>query len=393
MASSHPLRLSQANFPQDETPAVDLWLLVPTLSLVSLGVAIVYSVSIPAVASQGTSVLSKLLQEIAFVALSVLGLLAAMRVSMGWLKAKAWALLTVTVVLLAGVLIMPGRNGAHRWYIIPHTPVNFQPSELAKLMLVIVTARYFSHFRQGLSNWREALPPFVVLFLVVGLIAKEPDIGTAAVTAVAMLVCFHIGGAKLRHLVAAGGMAAVPATYLVWKHPYQLARIVSFMRGNEVELAGSYQKVHSLIALGTGGLTGVGYCQGVEKYFYLPAATTDSILATTGEELGMVATWAVLALFAILVWRGMKVASAVPDRFSGLLAAGVTTLIGAQALLNIAVVTGSIPATGVTLPFVSYGGSSLLFSMIGMGLLLNVSRRGSEAASTGSTGEVRVSRS
>jgi cell division protein FtsW len=129
----------------------------------------------------------------------------------------------------------------------------------------------------------------------------------------------------------------------------------------------------------------------VEKYFYLPAATTDSILATTGEELGMVATWAVLALFAILVWRGMKVASAAPDRFSGLLAAGVTTLIGAQALLNIAVVTGSIPATGVTLPFVSYGGSSLLFSMIGMGLLLNVSRRGSEAASAGSTREVRVS--
>jgi cell division protein FtsW len=117
----------------------------------------------------------------------------------------------------------------------------------------------------------------------------------------------------------------------------------------------------------------------VEKYFYLPAATTDSILAVIGEELGLIATWGVLALFAVLVWRGMKVAGSAPDRFSGLVAAGVTTLLALQAVLNIAVATGSVPATGVTLPFVSYGGSSLLVSMVAMGLLLNVSRRGREA--------------
>jgi cell division protein FtsW len=137
--------------------------------------------------------------------------------------------------------------------------------------------------------------------------------------------------------------------------------------------------MRALIALGSGGVTGRGYLSGVEKYFYLPASSTDSILAVIGEELGMIATWAVIAAFLLLVWRGMTIAGRAPDRFSGLVAAGVTCVIGVQALLNIAVVTGSIPATGVPLPFVSYGGSSLFFALIGIGLLLNVSRTAAPA--------------
>jgi cell division protein FtsW len=183
----------------------------------------------------------------------------------------------------------------------------------------------------------------------------------------------------MRHVAAACGLAAPLAAFMIWKHPYQLTRIVSFFSGREVDLAGGYQKARSLIALGSGGLTGCGYCGSVEKYFYLPAATTDSIVAVIGEELGMIFTWGVLAMFAILVWRGMQVAGRAPDRFSGLVAAGMTVLLGFQALLNIAVATGSIPATGVTLPFVSYGGSSLVMSMMSVGLLLNVSRRCTEA--------------
>ncbi len=375
MAAIRALRLSQAKLEREVESAIDLWLLVPALALVSLGVAMVYSAGIPSVASLGESVLTKLAQEAIFVLVGLLGLVAAMRVKMEWLEQKAWTLLVVTVALLLGVFAMPARNGAHSWYYIPHTPISFQPSELAKLAIVIVTARYFTHFPQGLSNWRQAAPPFLLMFLVVGLVAAEPDMGTAAVTALSVMVYFNIAGAKLRHLGAVAAMGAFPAAFLIWKHPYQLARLVSFFKGSEVELAGGYQKARSLIALGSGGLTGCGYCGSVEKYFYLPAATTDSILAVIGEELGMIFTWGVLLMFALIVWRGMKVAGSAPDRFSGLVAAGVTTLLGLQAILNIAVATGSIPATGVTLPFVSYGGSSLLISMIAMGLLLNVSKR------------------
>jgi cell division protein FtsW len=167
----------------------------------------------------------------------------------------------------------------------------------------------------------------------------------------------------------------VGATVMILHHPYQIGRIVGFFKRTELPAAEGYQVTQCLIALGSGGLTGRGYCGSVWKYFYLPAAMTDSILAVIGEELGLIATWAVVALFALLVWRGLKLAGCATDRFSGLVAAGVTCLLGVQALLNIAVTTHTLPATGVPLPFVSYGGSSLLFSLMGIGLLLNVSRR------------------
>ena len=379
MSAVRPIRVPQSELAREEASEVDLWLLAPTLALVGLGVAMVYSASIPMAAAEGGSIFSYLVREVVLVAMGLAGMLVAMRIKLEWLARQAWSLLLLTVALLVGVFFMPSRNGSHSWYAIPHTSFSFQPSELAKLVLVIVAARYFSHFPQGLPGWRQALRPFLVMFGIVGLIAIEPDMGTAVVTAMAMMVLFHIAGTRMRHLLAAGGVAGLVAAALVLRHPYQLRRIVDFFLGQEVELAGGYQRARSLIALGSGGLTGAGYCGSVEKFFYLPAATTDSILAVVGEELGMIATWGVLAMFALLVWRGMRVAGRAPDRFSGLVAAGITSVIAVQALLNIAVVTGTIPATGVTLPFVSYGGSSLLFSMIGLGLLLNVSRRAQDA--------------
>jgi cell division protein FtsW len=379
MAAIRAVRLAQAKLEREESSPVDLWLLVPALALVSLGVAMVYSASIPAVASRGESILMKLGTEVFFVLVGLAGMVAALRVKMEWLEERAWGLLLATLGLLVAVFFWPARNGAHSWIFIPHTPVSFQPSELAKLVVVIVTAKYFARFPAGLADWREALPPFLTMFVVAGLVAKEPDMGTGAVIAMSVMIYFHIAGAKMRHLAAACGLTAPLAAFVIWKHPYQLTRIVSFFKGSEVDLAGGYQKARSLIAFGSGGLTGCGYCGSVEKYFYLPAATTDSIMAVIGEELGMIFTWGVLAMFAILVWRGMQVAGRAPDRFSGLVAAGVTVLLGFQALLNIAVATGSIPATGVTLPFVSYGGSSLLVSMVSVGLLMNVSRRCKEA--------------
>jgi len=368
-------RVERADLAVEQTRTVELKVLAVTLALVALGVAMVFSASIPLAAGRETGdIFHYLKRELAFVAVGLAAMWVASRLAMDRVREGAWPLLVATVIALAGLFVFGTRvNGARSWYSV--FGLSFQPSEMAKIVLVIAAARCFVRFPGGLPDWRSAARPFVMLAVVAGLIALQPDVGTAAVIVVSMFVYFHIAGAKLRHLVAAGGVTAIPALVMFRLHPYQWKRIIDFISGGpEVALAGGYQKERALIALGSGGLTGCGYCGSVEKYFYLPAATTDSILAVVGEELGLLFTWAVVALFCLLVWWGMMIARKAPDRFCALVAAGVTCSLGLQALLNIAVVTGSVPATGVPLPFVSYGGSSLLFSLIGVGLLLNVSR-------------------
>lgn len=372
------VRLPQADLaPADNPPAWDLRILVPVLFLVGLGVAMVFSAGMPYATQEGTgNVYYYLIREAVFLALGLTAMILTARLPMARLQDCALVLLGVTLVLLFGlhkfgVMV----NGARSWYQIPipGLPLRFQPSEMAKLALVVALARYFAKFPRGLQTWRQFLPPLVILGLICAPIAKEPDLGTVALIGMSMLVFFHLAGAKLRHLAAlAGGAAAVAAMKM---EPYQIQRILDWVfhrPGSEV--AGNYQLSRALIALGSGGVTGRGYCASIEKYFYLPESTTDGILAVIGEELGLVATGLIVVLFAYLVRRGLQVAVHAEDRFSGLVAAGVTCLFGLQALVNIAVVTGCAPTTGITLPFVSYGGSSLLFSLIGIGLLLNVSR-------------------
>lgn len=387
MEGIRAVHMPRANLAREEATGTDLKVLVPALALVAFGVAMVFSASIPPAAAQrNEDVFYYLKREMAFVAVGLCGLWAASRVSMDRVERAAGWLLLLTMGLLGGLFFFGvQRNGSYSWYLIPGTSVTFQPSEMAKLVLVIAAARYFAKFPRGLRSWRGAVPPLFLLAVIAGLVAVEPDMGTAAIIVIAAFIYYHIAGAKLRHLAAAGAGGMMLAGLMVWQHPYQLQRILDFFSGREVALAGGYQRIRSLIALGSGGITGCGYCQGVEKYFYLPAATTDSILAVVGEELGLVGTGSLVALFAYLVWQGVRIASQSRDRFSGLVAAGVTCFIGVQALLNIAVVTGSIPATGVPLPFVSYGGSSLLFSLMGVGLLLNISRsrQGTEGARSG----------
>jgi cell division protein FtsW len=358
----------------DQPTSVDVKVLAPTLALLAVGVAMVFSASIPSVASVSADMFLFLKREIAYVAVGLLAMWGMSRVPMPWLREKAWGILLVTVALLIGLFPFGAEiNGSRAWYVV--FGQSFQPSEMAKLVLVICAAAYTARFSAGITNWRRALPPLLVVAGVAGLVALEPDMGTATVTVLAMLAFLHIAGLKVRHILASVGVGGLGAVAMFWLHPYQWERIRNFyFPGPGAELGPGYQKIRSLIALGSGGLTGVGYTKGVEKYFYLPAATTDSILPIVGEELGLIATLAVVGLFAVLVWRGMLIAGRAPDRFSGLVAAGVTCLLGVQAIVNMAVATACIPPTGVPLPLVSYGGSSLLFTLIGVGLLLNVSR-------------------
>ena len=377
MTAIRPVRLPQARLAPEEAPGVDLSVLLPTLALVGLGVAMVFSASIPmAAVDSSEDVFHYLKRELVFAAFGLAVMWRVSLISMEKIERRAGALLFAAMFFLVLVLFVGIKvNGARSWLPIPGTPLRFQPSELAKLALVIATARYFAKFPGGISDWRRAWVPFGTLGIAAALTAIEPDMGTAAVMVMAMFVYFHIAGLRFRHVSAAALVGMAGATAMIAQHPYQVARIIGFFKRTQLATQEGYQVTQCLIALGSGGLTGRGYCGSIWKYFYLPAAITDSILAVIGEEVGLIATWAVVALFAWLVWRGLKVAGRATDRFSGLVAAGVTCLLGVQAMLNIAVTTHTLPSTGVPLPFVSYGGSSLLFSLIGVGLLLNVSRR------------------
>jgi cell division protein FtsW len=387
--ATRSVSLPQGELVAEEPPGWDLRVLAPTLALVSIGVAMVYSAAIPIATREGSNVLVYLEKEAAFLLIGVAGLIVGARLSLARLHDRAFPLLIATLVLLFGLHKFGTMvNGARSWYSlpIPGMPLSFQPSEMAKMVLVVVLARYFAKFPNGITQWQRMLPPLAILGVVCGSIAKEPDMGTVAVIGMAMLIYFHLAGAKLRYLLLVVLMAVSVAGFKLHRDvtvnhdSYQWQRIVDWLHPTpKAEMEGNYQMTRSLIALGSGGLLGRGYCGGVEKFYYLPEPTTDYILSVIGEELGVAAVWLVLALFVYLVRRGLQIAAGAEDRFSGLVAGGVTCLFAVQALLNIAVISGTAPTTGITLPFVSYGGSSLLFSLVGIGLLLNVARGPREA--------------
>jgi cell division protein FtsW len=376
MSAVRIIELPQERLDSQRRRGIDLWVFLAVLSLVALGIVMVFSASIPMAAVDETEDIYYFLKkQFLFAGIGMIALLAASRVSMAAAERHALKLLILATTLLVLVLIFGDRiNGAKSWLPIPGTGLRFQPSEVAKIALIIAAAGQFAKCPGGIHTWRGALPPLAMLGVTAVLIAVEPDLGTAAVLVMAMLAYFHIAGARFRHLLAAGGLGIALAGIMIWQHPYQLERLRGFLLRQELMSEGGFQTTHSLIAMGSGGWLGRGICGSVEKYFYLPAAINDSILAVIGEEVGLVVTLAVLAAFALLLWRGMRIGARAPDRFSALVAIGVTCLFAVQAMVNIAVATAVVPCTGVPLPFVSYGGSSLVFSLIGAGLLLNVSR-------------------
>ena len=282
--------------------------------------------------------------------------------------------LAISAFLLIAVLIPHVGitvNHARRW--LGHGQIRFQPSELAKLALVLYLARVTAgslkiktHPKQGL------VPPLIVIGMLAALIAKEPDLGTALVLSVTGLVLLFLAGARPAHLGAIFGVAAVAVSLFVALEPYRAHRITAFLNPKADQYATGYQVWHALIALGSGGVGGMGLGEGREKLF-IPEPRTDFIFPVIAEEWGLVGTLALVALFVFVAARGFGIAYRTRDPFGALLAAGITTLISVQALINMAVATASIPDTGVPLPFISYGGSSLVLMMLGIGILLNIS--------------------
>lgn len=292
---------------------------------------------------------------------------------------RRWAphLIVVSFLFLAVVLI-PGigqnRGGSRAWLGIGSFGI--QPSEFAKLALILFLAHNLEHNKGRLQSfWRGFLPPLAMALVVVGLIMLEPDLGQSVVIVGTAVLLLFAAGARLRHLGVLAGMGALGFAGLVAMAPYRMMRIVAFLDPWKDPLGKGYQIIQSLYALGSGGLLGLGLGNSHQKYLYLPEPQTDFVFSILGEELGFLGAAAVLALFASLVWRGYRTALYAPDAYGSLLSAGITGMIAVQILINVGVVTGSIPATGITLPFISFGGSSLTLMLTAVGILLNVSKQ------------------
>lgn len=292
------------------------------------------------------------------------------------IRKLVWLGLGVSFLLLVLVLI-PGIgktvNGAQRW--INLGAFAFQPSEIIKLSLVIFVAHLAAYQGYEIRKFVQGLGPhLVVLALACGLILMQPDLGTAVAAAGTVFVMLFSAGARAKHLVSLGAAGLTAVVIAILLEPYRMKRIFAFMDPYADPLGAGYHIIQSLYALGSGGFFGLGLGESLQKHMYLPEQHTDFIFAVIGEELGFMGAGLVLLLFIMLVWRGLKVAIMAPDTFSSLLAVGLTTMVVLQALVNIGVVTGSLPVTGITLPFISFGGTSLVFALAGIGILLNISR-------------------
>lgn len=315
-------------------------------------------------------------RQIIWVTLGIMAMLFTMNIDYHVWRKLATPILIVTVVLLILVLI-PGLgkvvNGARRW--LGFGSLYLQPSEIAKLSMVLFCSASLARHQEKITSFVKGLvPQLLILLLVFGLILREPDLGTALAIGGTIFVLLFTAGARLSHLASLGSVGVVGIIGAIILEPYRLKRLLAFSDPWADPLNTGYHIIQSLYALGSGGLFGVGLGRSREKFLYLPEPHTDFIFAILGEELGFIGTITVILLFFLFAWRGFKVAISAPDIYGSILAAGLTTMIVMQALMNIAVVTASMPVTGIPLPFISFGGSALIFTLAGVGILLNISR-------------------
>jgi cell division protein FtsW len=365
------------------TTSYDLVLLVVVLALTLLGIAMVYSAS-------GIKALDALDDPRYFLGwqslwatLGLIGMLVAARVDYHRYRVFALPLLAVAIVLLAAVLI-PGVgttvNGAARW--LRAGPVGIQPAEFAKLALILYLAFWLGARRDRIERSGTAIGFVLVTGIIGALVFAEPDLGTAIVIGAIALAMYFVAGARLWMFAALAMLSAVLALAGALAHPERVERLLTFVDPWKDPRDAGYQAIQALYGLALGGLSGEGLGAGREKFGFLPFPYTDSIFAILGDELGLIGTLAVIMLFLVFAYRGVRIALRAPDAMGALIATGVTTWLVFQAWVNMAVVASLIPMTGITLPFISYGGSSLCVGLIAVGILLNVGRQAAPASAT-----------
>ena len=357
-------------------------LFLAVLLLVCCSVVMVYSASAVIAMEQHGQPYYFLFKQVTWVLLGLCLLLVAMRVDYRNLKQPVvlWTALGASVLALIAVFFFgPEINGTRRWFAIGG--VGVQPSELAKIAVIVFTADSLARRMNRIDELSYSLLPIaIVAGSVAGLIVMEPDFGTAM--AILMIVGMMVFTAGLGYRYLAGLVVTLgPVLYFVLASaPYRRQRLLAFLDPWEDPLGSGFQIIQSLIAVGTGGVLGQGIMGGVQKLFFLPEPFTDFIYAVIAEETGLVGATLILACFCVITWRGLRIAVRAPDQFGALLAVGLTTMVALQAFLNISVVLSLVPTKGIPLPFVSNGGSSMLVSLLAMGMLLNISQHASAEA-------------
>lgn len=353
----------------------DKWLFTATIGLALFGVVMVYSASAMLAQSENHGHFFYVKKQALWTLIGFVAMVIAMQFDYNRLRDRriVYGLLLVTSLGLMAVFAFPRINGAHRW--IRFSGFSIQPSEISKLALVIFLA-YFLERRAGEERnfWRTFVPCGAVTALLAALVVIEPDFGTSLMLAVTFVVVVYTAGARLSHLAMAAAPALVVAAGLLIFVPWRLTRLVTFLDPWADPQKSGFQVVQSLIAVGSGGSNGLGFAQGKQKMLFLPFAHSDFIFAVIGEELGLIGTMTVLLIFGLFLWRGIRTSLLAPDRFGKLLAIGIVAGIVAQALFNISVVLSLVPTKGIPLPFISYGGSSLVPTLASVGILLNISQ-------------------
>jgi cell division protein FtsW len=365
----------------------DKWLFAATAGLALFGIVMVYSASALIAAQENGSQFYYVKKQAMWTFIGFGAMLGAMHFDYQRLRNRwiIYGLLSVTTLMLLAVFGFPRINGAHRW--IKFAGFSIQPSEVSKLALTLFLA-YFFEKRAGEEGafLRTFVPSMAVTGVLAVLVVAEPDLGTAMMLMVVCVVISYTAGTRLLHL----GMAAAPALLglvgLLIFVPWRLQRMITFLNPWADPQDKGFQVVQSLIAIGSGGINGLGFAQGKQKMFFLPFAHSDFIFAVVGEELGLFGALMVVIVFGIFLWRGLRASLLAPDRFGMLLGLGIVAAIVTQALFNISVVLSLVPTKGIPLPFISYGGSSLVPTLVGVGILLNISQYAGSNSVGGLTG-------
>jgi cell division protein FtsW len=362
--------------PRKLTP--DLPLFGVVVSLVCVGVVMVYSASAIVAADRFHDPFFFLKKQLFWAVLGLGCLWGGMLLDYRSLERLMMPLLVGSFVLLALVLVPPfgqSINGTRRWFHVG--PVSFQPVELAKFSLVLYLASFLSRRQEVIARFTEGLLP--ILLVAGGMAALtllQPDLGNSLALVILTLALAYMAGARVQHMAAIACAALPVVVALVALKPYRWRRMVAFMNPWDDPQGSGFQIIQSFLALGSGGWLGVGLGDSKQKLFYLPEPYTDFIFAIIGEELGMIGTTAIVALFALLIWRGLRIGLRAPDTFGAYLGLGLTIMLATQTIVNLGVVTGALPTKGLPLPFISFGGSALLMTMFSAGVLLNISQHG-----------------
>lgn len=374
---------------------MDYVLVITVLILVSLGVVMVLSASAPSALSKTGSSYTYFIKQFGFAVFGIIAMLFVSKIDYRFYKKYYWGVYVVSVLVLLLVLVPHlGKevNGALRWIEIKGLG-QFQPSEITKIGLIIFYAGYLSDHKSELKDfWRGFFKPLIFLAIPVAILYRiQNHLSVSLVISVITFVMMLMAGVRVLHFVWAGLAGGAGLTLLLLKgkidqikgvagtsDSFRLDRIKVFFDPWSDATGTGYQMIQSLYAIGSGGLFGVGLGNSKQKYLYIPEPQNDFIFAIIAEELGFVGCIAIIALFAVFVWRGIVIAMKAPDMFGSLIAVGITTLVTIQAIINIAVVTASIPTTGMALPFFSYGGTALVILLSSVGILLNISRAGAK---------------